>query len=415
MRFFWPGPLDLVDPTFDFKSEVGRYGASRQQYQQFPHEIFNTPLYHGFVVSKVYVERGGNCRWNASQLNRFYREGAKRFLRLRPESSLVMGDSGAYTRSFTDQVSSHLVDECLDVISFYDVLGVDYGLAPDNVIQGHWVSGTSKKRGMLPHDWEPKWRRTLQLAETFLDLYHKRKCRWEPIGVAQGWDPQTYQSSVKALQQIGYAYIALGGLNRLNDHDILACVEACFAVKQPGTKFHLLGVCRTEEMPRYAACGVVSFDSAMPVRQAINDDRHNYHLPHKNYLSIRVPQSQGSPRLKQLTDRGQLDYKELLKIEQATLEVLRRYDAEAASLEEVLAVLRSGILYRQERDYLKAYEEVLQEKPWKSCRCTICKGLGIEVVMLRNRERNLRRGFHNLYVLSSRLKELFPHAWADLK
>ena len=40
---------------------------------------------------------------------------------------------------------------------------------------------------------------------------------------------------------------------------------------------------------------------------------------------------------------------------------------------------------------------------WKHCGCTICKEIGIEVVLFRGAERNRRRGFHNLAVFCQRL------------
>lgn len=406
MKFFWPDPLDLIDPTFDFISEVGLNGTAKQQGQLFPHEIFNFPIYHGFVVSKIYVEKGGCCRWNSSQVNRFFREGAKRFLRLPLESSLsVMGDSGAYTKAGFDQAKGHLIDECLEVINFYNSIGVDYGLSPDNVISGFWNDVRTTNQGEVPKDWQARWGRTLELAETFYFLHKKKMIKWVPMGVAQGWDPISYQKSVKALQQIGYKYIALGGLNSLNSKEIVSTVKACHAIKNNTTNYHLLGVSRIEHIELFKQNGVISFDSSMPIRQAINDDKNNYHFFERNYLAIRVPQSSASPKLNRLVAAGKLEHKELRRIELLTLKVLRNFDEGSASLQDVLEILNWGIKYRNEKDYSKEYKQLLEEKPWKVCPCPICKEMGIEVVILRNRERNLRRGFHNLFIFSKQLQK----------
>ncbi len=406
MKFFWPDPLDLIDPTFNFKSEEGLNGTAKQQNQLFPHEVFDFPLYHGFVVSKIYFDKGSCCRWNSSQLNRFFREGAKRFLRLPLESSLsVMGDSGAYTKAAFDQAKGHLIDECLEVINFYNSIGVDYGLSPDNVISGLWNEIRTTNQGEVPKDWQARWARTLELAETFYFLHKKKMSKWVPMGVAQGWDPISYQKSVKALQQIGYKYIALGGLNSLNSKDIVSTVKACHEIKNNTTNYHLLGVSRLEHMELFKQNGVISFDSSMPIRQAINDDRNNYHFFGRNYLAIRVPKSSASPKLTRLVAAGKLEYKELRRIELLTLNVLRSFDEGNASLQDVLDILNCGIKYRNEKDYSKEYKQLLKDKPWKVCPCPICKEMGIEVVMLRNRERNLRRGFHNLFIFSKQLKK----------
>lgn len=404
MKFFWPDPLDMIDPTFDFISEKGLYGCAKQQNQLFPHEIFDPSIYQGFVISKIYVDRGKNCRWNSSQLNRFFREGAKRFLRFPPASTLkLMGDSGAYTKASYDLPGQPLIDECLDVINFYNSIGVDYGLSPDNVISGFWIENKTTKRNKLLEDWEGRWKRTIQLAETFYSLHKKRGVAWTPIGVAQGWDPISYRESVKSLQQIGYQYIALGGLNRLSNQDILSTVKSCYEIKANSTSFHLLGISRLEHLEVYKQNGVISIDSSMPVRQAINDDRHNYHFFNKKYLAIRIPLSSDSPKMRRLTYSDTLKFQELKKIESLSLEILRRFDTGIAMLEDVLEVLRWGIRYRKERDFSSEYKRLLEDKPWKLCPCPICKESGIEVVILRNRERNLRRGFHNLFIFSKQI------------
>jgi len=38
-----------------------------------------------------------------------------------------------------------------------------------------------------------------------------------------------------------------------------------------------------------------------------------------------------------------------------------------------------------------------EEKPWEKCDCPICKSLAIHVCIFRMSERNMRRGFHNVY------------------
>ena len=129
----------------------------------------------------------------------------------------------------------------------------------------------------------------------------------------------------------------------------------------------------------------------------------------KNYLAIRIPQTYNSPRLKQLIMNGMLNSKELLRIELLSLEGIRNFDKGYLKLDDVLTVLKQGIVYRGEQDYTSEYEQLLNDKPWKICPCDICKEVGVEVVMLRNRERNLRRGFHNLFIFSEELRKKFPY------
>nr|WP_242517727.1 tRNA-guanine transglycosylase DpdA [Halobacillus sp. GSS1] len=52
------------------------------------------------------------------------------------------------------------------------------------------------------------------------------------------------------------------------------------------------------------------------------------------------------------------------------------------------------------------YQQVLLDKPWKNCDCTICDGIGVEVIIFRGNNRNRRRGFHNTFVFYNQLQEI---------
>ena len=52
----------------------------------------------------------------------------------------------------------------------------------------------------------------------------------------------------------------------------------------------------------------------------------------------------------------------------------------------------------------EAYRDTLQDRPWRDCRCELCRTLGIQITVFRGTERNKRRGFHNLYVFRQRLR-----------
>ncbi|MBJ6146295.1 tRNA-guanine transglycosylase DpdA [Hymenobacter sp. BT559] len=408
MKFYWPAPLDLIDPTYNFVQNGGFYGAAKHQHQLYPHEVFPEPVYHGFMISKAHAEKG-YARWNSAQLNRFLREGAKRFMRTQPAALTIMGDSGAYTNNTTTDCQGHLIDQCLAVVNFYNAIGVDYGLAPDNMISGS--AGDARISPSQYLDWRHRWHRTHALAETFLALYRKKSPRWQPIGVAQGWDPDSYQASVAALQQMGYCYIALGGLNCLKSAAIVECVTACFLAKAEKTEFHLLGVSRAEHMALFAQLGVTSFDSTMPMRQAVKDDKDNFHGKEGHYAAIKLPPTESSPRLQKLIRSQILSADRVQELEQMTLASLRHFDQGIMCLEDVLEILKAGSDYRQEVDYADQYRRLLHDRPWRRCACIMCSRTGIEIVLLRNRELNLRRGFHNLYVFSNKLKATFPSDW----
>ena len=48
----------------------------------------------------------------------------------------------------------------------------------------------------------------------------------------------------------------------------------------------------------------------------------------------------------------------------------------------------------------------LKDRPWEKCECSICKKIGVDVVIFRGNNRNRRRGFHNLHVYYQHIKEV---------
>jgi queuine/archaeosine tRNA-ribosyltransferase len=409
MIYYWPAPLDLIDPSFNFEQEVGCFGMRQQQQQLLPHEILGADVYQGILISGAHLQKG-NLRWNSSQLNRLLREGAKRFLRVDKNNAIrIMGDSGAYSIDSLFESTRKSVDHCLHIFNLYDAIGVDFGLAPDRIISGIQSAEGKQKQQEPPNEWRQRWLETQQLAESFLSIHKRRKPDWEPVGVAQGWDVASYQLSVTNLEQMGYSYIALGGLNSLQTGKILECVAACSGVKKITTRLHLLGISRLECAQQFSAYGVTSFDSATPIRQAIKDRIDNYHGFDRNYMAIKLPQTKNSPRLQKLMAQDSLLSKRLLQVEQDSLTILREYDQGRGSVETVLACLKQGAWLRQEEDNTEAYRQLLVDRPWQDCACPICQQTGIEIMLLRNRERNLRRGFHNLHIFSAKMRALFPH------
>jgi hypothetical protein len=410
MTYYWPAPLDLIDPSYNFLLEKGMYGMRHQQQQMLPHEVLGSDIYQGILISKAHLQKG-HMRWNTSQVNRLLREGAKRFLRISPKvPTAIMGDSGAYTIGNLFDSLVKPIDHCIPVFDFYSALGVDFGLAPDRVISGIATAGLEP--GKIPNEWKKRWLETIHLAEAFWNLCKRRSPRWEPVGVAQGWDATSYQSSVSSLEQIGYSYIALGGLNSLRAEKIMECVEACSRIKQPKTRLHLLGISRIDYVVRFSNCGVASFDSATPIRQAVKDRYDNYHGFERNYMAIKIPQTNTSPRLQSLVRDNSALGKDLLQAELESMGNLRNYDRGRVDIESVLACLKRGALLRKEEDNTSEYRHLLTDMPWKTCTCPMCQEIGIEIVLLRNRERNLRRSFHNLHVFAMKMRREFPSTYS---
>lgn len=408
MRFYFPDSQDQIDPNFDFTSETHPPFHVRQRDDLYAHEALRERAFTGILVSKTIVDGlpGAAGRYTLAHRHRLYRIGAHRFFRLDKAKGgpmKAMGDCGAFTYVKED-VPSYTVDE---VIDFYEGCGFDAGISVDHVIlEFRSASGRPRLDGFDEVDtkWKERQGITLELAAEFRAKHKARKCRFEPIGVAQGWDAASYCDSVSQLQKIGYNRIALGGMVGLRTHQILEVLEAVSRVRRRETQFHLLGVTRTGEVNTFGAYGVTSFDSTSPFRRSFKDATNNYYAADKDYTAIRIPQVDGNAKLKRTIKAGMIDQQVAFKLEAKCLKAVRQYDAGRLSLQKAVAALREyEELYDGATDRSDAYTETLEAAPWKACRCGICDQVGLDVIIFRGTERNKRRGFHNIAVFAQRL------------
>jgi hypothetical protein len=196
----------------------------------------------------------------------------------------------------------------------------------------------------------------------------------------------------------------MGGMVPLKTTDIVSALEATAAVLIPDTELHLLGVTRTEEIPRFASLGVTSFDSTSPFRQSFKDDRDNFYTLDGTFVAVRVPQVDGNAALKRQIAAGRVNQRKAIVAERATLETLRRYDRGETDLEStVAAVMEYDQLVQGKGTYENEYRRTLGARAWSTCDCGLCAKAGIDIVLFRGSERNKRRGFHNLAVFRNRL------------
>jgi hypothetical protein len=416
VKFFFPDSQDLVDPGFDFEKERWSDARVRQRDDLYAHEIFQKRAFDGLLVSKGIVDGFGGVgsRYSIGQRNRLLRNGVREFFRLEraPYELPVMGDCGAFTY-VREKRPPYTADQ---VIQFYAECQFDFGLSVDHVIF-EFKTRWDVDKASVPPEIRERQAITLQLAMEFFDRHHKSKPKFSAVGVAQGWSPQSYAIAVKALQEMGYRYVALGGMVPLKTPEILASLEAIADVRKPSTKLHLLGVTRTEAIPRFASYGVASFDSTSPLRQAFKDDSDNYYTLDGAYTAVRIPQVEGNPTLQKLVLSGVVDQGLARRLEKACLSAMRDFEAGKRKVDEVVGLLleyeelarphrsKSPVSKRrQTSDNESAYREVLEAAPWRRCPCEVCRKLGHHVILFRGAERNRRRGFHNLYVFYRRLQ-----------
>src|SRR4051794_28500869 len=159
------------------------------------------------LVSKAIVDGvdGGAGRYSAQQRQRLCRVGIREFFRLdeAPGPRLdTLGDCGAFTY-VREHLPPYTVDEVLD---FYEYLGFDAGLSVDHVVLGY-SANPPLADDLIPEEWRERQRITLDLAAEFWALHRARRCHFEPVGVAQGWSPDSYAAAVDELQRVGYKRI----------------------------------------------------------------------------------------------------------------------------------------------------------------------------------------------------------------
>jgi len=409
MKFFFPDSQDFVDPSFDMWKETRSRHRVRQRDDLYAHEIFATPPFDGVLVSMAIVMGfgAGTAKYSLAQRSRFLRNGVREFMRIPVDSPLkTFGDCGAF--SYVREHSPPF--EAEDAFKFYEECGFDYGLSVDHVIPAYKPELDEALplpgMGAEIERWRERQEITLQRAEEFWALCEMRHPRFEPVGVAQGWSPTSCAAAVRKLQQMGYRYIAIGGLVPLKTHEILSVLAAVATVRDPGVRLHLLGVTRLEAIPRFRDFGVTSFDSTAPLMRAFKDKSKNFFLGSQTFPAIRIPQLDGNPKLKRRVLSGEVDSEEARALERKVLDLVREFSEEKIGVDDLLQpILDYEALFDPTSDREADYRRVLMDRPWEKCPCRICRECGIHVILFRGAERNRRRGFHNLYQFRQSLLE----------
>jgi hypothetical protein len=393
MRYFIPDWEDLVDPGYNFETDTATPERKKYHDEVYAHEIYERPNYDGMLFSKNAVE---SSRTKPDLIREM--GGIHSYARF--ENKPILGDCGAFSYLFDEKPPY----ETKEILDYYQSYGFDYGVSIDHLI----IPTFYKLEGVK----EYRYQLTQENAHEFIKLHREGGYSFTPVGVAQGWSPETYMHAVEKLLEDGYKYIALGGLARANTEEIMETVQAITPVLQEDTDLHLFGVARDrdKEMERFRLLGVTSFDSASYLRRAWLSGAHNYFTEEgERYAALRIsPVYAKSSRVKEIIADGLATFEELQKLEKDALKAVRAYDKGQLGLEETLDVVleidRIG-QYDYEK-HLPLYRRVLEDQPWKKCGCEVCRELGVEVVIFRGNDRNRRRGFHNTYVFYKRFREL---------
>lgn len=403
MKFIFADSQDFIDPNYDFEKDAYSKDRVLQRTDKYPHEIFEKKPYDGMLVSRailadgVYKTAGA---YSIMQSQRFKREGARKFLRY--NDGPIFGDCGAFSYVNLEYPPY----ECSEMVDYYQQCGFTHAFSIDHIIFEYDKRFDYDSNLVVSDEMKKRFAITQNNAKEFLDLTRAKNASFEPIGVVQAWSPKSMQDAAKNLVNMGYDYIAIGGLVPL---DIEQCEEIIASIREviPNkTKIHLLGFAKAKQLERFLKYDITSFDSTSPLIRAFKDNKYNYYSPREHYTAIRIPSSDGTAALKRKISSGVLSQDEAQSSEQETLKAVRGYAKGTVTLNEALSKIEAYEKLFKDKIPIDRYRQTLEHKYWEKCPCEVCKDVGIEVTIFRNSNRNRRRGFHNLWQFMRELDEL---------
>jgi hypothetical protein len=320
----------------------------------------------------------------------------------------AFGDCGAFSYSNEDEPSITVEQ----AVAVYDLYGFDLGASVDHIPLQE-IRRNGKRMELCLEERQRRVELTRENAEAFLRLARRQQARFLPVGVLQGLDAENYADQVGAYADMGYRYLAIGGLVPRADTEVLKIVEhvtSQLSRLKVRPWLHLMGIFRPRLQAHFLRLGVNSFDSATYFRKAwLRSDQNYLATDGAWYAAIRVPPSHdGGVRNRLLCSGNSLQV--IAQREKTALAALRGYAQGTVDLEECLrAVLEyDSLLERENREegrLLDAYRRTLEDKPWQRCPCSMCRKLGIDVLIFRGLNRNKRRGAHNTLQLFLKIQE----------
>jgi len=423
MKFVFADSLDFVDPAYNFLTDRNAIGRAVHRDDEFPHEFLDTEPYDGILVSRGIVgDALFTGKYSESQLMRFRREGARRFLRYpkdRFPGSMMMGDCGAFTYRNMNEPPFRAED----TVEFYSDGEFDHGCSPDHMIFDFDDEDLHRAIGDVPEDTRRRFEITLQNADEYKEAARRLGPRFTPMGVIQGWSAASMADAAADLVAMGYDYLALGGTVPLRIGQLTRALAAIRDSIPQNVRLHVLGFGKIENLADIERYGVASFDTTSPLVRAFKDARKNYWVRTEAgdlsyYTAIRIPQAIENNRLKTKALEGRINQEEIRTLEDAALAGVRGLAAGHIAVDEALdAVMaywstinwddesspsRLATTIARQRDI---YERTLADRPWETCQCRVCREGGVEALIFRSSNRNKRRGMHNLHVFHRHLRD----------
>ncbi len=403
MSYFLPDWDDLLDENFDFESD-GFSGASRRERGDKHCCVLMKPkrMSDGVLVSLAQhvTSKGPLRRIMGNEADSLAPKNLRTLFGLGKGQSLF-GDCGAF--SYVNEKTPTISVE--QATALYQLHGFDFGASVDH-IPVPAILENGARRDLRRAERLDRVRLTRKNAEQFINLVKKRNAGFRPVGTIQALDPEAYARTACLYHELGYRYIALGGLVPLSDglvEEIVAKVMAAVGALKPRPWVHLFGVFRPMLQARFRELKVDSFDSASYFRKAWLRFDQNYLASNGRwYAAVRVPMTSDGRTRQRLEECG-LDVAALETQEMQAMTLLCKYGRDEVGIQEVLdAVIEYDEKLTRSSDSrsMRAkYERTLTDRPWQRCDCPFCRKAGIHVLIFRGANRNKRRGAHNTLML----------------
>src|SRR5262249_20681689 len=135
---------------------------------------------------------------------------------------------------------------------------------------------------------------TLENADAFLKTALQQKVRFTPLGVIQGWSPDSMAEAARRLWKMGYRYLGVGGVVPLKTPEIKNVLGAVRDAVPADALIHVFGFAKADHIESFAPFRITSFDTTSPLIRAFKDKKSNYYLSDGQgrlsyYTAIRIP------------------------------------------------------------------------------------------------------------------------------
>jgi len=409
--YFLPDWDDFLDLDFDFKTDRFSTTSRKGRREEHCSELMKPArICDGILVSLAQHvgTKGLLRRVDIADEKSLAPKSLRKHFGLAADQ-WAFGDCGAFSYSAEREPTISI----RQAVALYDLYDFDLGASVDHIPLAE-VGGPDGKRALSDYERARRVKLTRDNAEEFIRLHGAMHANFIPVGVVQGIHPSGYARQLCEYRDMGYGFIALGGLVPRSDSEVIGILGA---VQRELKKLnwdpwiHLLGIFRPELQQQFRLSGIRSFDSATYFRKAWLRSDQNYLASNGQwYGAIRVPLTSDARTMVRLRNSGK-SLPRIQDMERAALDSLRSFSLGKIDIEECLrTVLRYDRLLStdaDDRDHLKKiYRRTLEDRPWEDCNCNVCREIGINALIFRGLNRNKRRGAHNTLQLFSSLKRI---------